>query len=104
MDTDGSAAFYFTRTHFAFTDGFHIIFPAITIGLASFVAVLRLKTCRATYRDRYHFGSKISAVNFGIGVASGVVMAYQFGTTWSRFTWSAGGITDGRCLPVEIQK
>jgi cytochrome bd ubiquinol oxidase subunit I len=104
MDTDGSAAFYLARIQFAFTVGFHIIFPAITIGLASFLAVLEglwLKTGREAYRDLYHFWSKIFAVNFGMGVVSGVVMAYQFGTNWSRFAWFAGGIT-GPLLTYEV--
>ena len=66
---------------------FHIIFPAITIGLASYLAVLEglwLKTNEEVYRDLYHFWSKIFAVNFGMGVVSGLVMAYQFGTNWSH--------------------
>lgn len=66
------------RIQFAFTVSFHIIFPAITIGLASFLAVLEgcwLKTNNRVYKDLYHFWSKIFAVNFGMGVVSGLVMA-----------------------------
>ncbi|WP_248742026.1 MULTISPECIES: cytochrome ubiquinol oxidase subunit I [unclassified Pseudomonas] len=92
------------RIQFAFTVSFHIIFPAITIGLASFLAVLEglwLKTANDTYRDLYHFWSKIFAVNFGMGVVSGLVMAYQFGTNWSGFSDFAGSIT-GPLLTYEV--
>ena len=92
------------RIQFAFTVSFHIIFPAITIGLASFLAVLEglwLKTHNNTYKDLYHFWSKIFAVNFGMGVVSGLVMAYEFGTNWSRFSDFAGSIT-GPLLTYEV--
>ena len=99
-----SSALVLARMQFAFTVGFHIIFPAITIGLASFLAVLEgmwLKSGKEPYRDLYHFWSKIFAVNFGMGVVSGIVMAYQFGTNWSRFAYFAGGIT-GPLLTYEV--
>ncbi|QGZ38527.1 cytochrome ubiquinol oxidase subunit I [Pseudoduganella flava] len=92
------------RIQFGFTISFHIIFPAITIGLASFLAVLEacwLRTHNALYRDLYHFWSKIFAVNFGMGVVSGLVMAYQFGTNWSAFSDFAGSIT-GPLLAYEV--
>ncbi|TRO38261.1 cytochrome ubiquinol oxidase subunit I [Pseudomonas putida] len=92
------------RMQFAFTVSFHILFPAITIGLASFLAVLEgmwLKTNDQSYRDLYHFWSKIFAVNFGMGVVSGLVMAYEFGTNWSRFSDFAGAIT-GPLLTYEV--
>ncbi|HYD33511.1 MAG TPA: cytochrome ubiquinol oxidase subunit I, partial [Methylophilaceae bacterium] len=66
------------RTQFAFTISFHIIFPAITIGLASYLAVLEglwLRTQQKLYFDLYHFWVKIFAVNFGMGVVSGLVMS-----------------------------
>jgi len=91
-----STAVHLARIRFAFTVGFHIIFPAITIVLANFLTVaegLWLRTGKESHRDLYHFWSKIFAVNFGMGVVSGVVMAYQFGTNWSRFSYFAGGIT-----------
>ena len=100
----GLDAFHLARIQFAFTVSFHIIFPAITIGLASFLAVLEgmwLKTRDQTYRDLYHFWSKIFAVNFGMGVVSGLVMAYQFGTNWSGFSAFAGSIT-GPLLTYEV--
>ena len=74
----GLDAFHLARIQFAFTVSFHIIFPAITIGLASYLAVLEglwLKTKNPTWRSLYHFWSKIFAVNFGMGVVSGLVMA-----------------------------
>ncbi|MCK3864045.1 cytochrome ubiquinol oxidase subunit I [Pseudomonas sp. B329] len=92
------------RIQFAFTVSFHIIFPAITIGLASFLAVLEglwLRTNNAVYKDLYHFWSKIFAVDFGMGVVSGLVMAYEFGTNWSRFSDFAGSIT-GPLLTYEV--
>lgn len=92
------------RIQFAFTVSFHILFPAITIGLASFLAVLEglwLKTSNSVYKDLYHFWSKIFAVNFGMGVVSGLVMAYEFGTNWSRFSDFAGSIT-GPLLTYEV--
>ncbi|ANY87269.1 MULTISPECIES: cytochrome ubiquinol oxidase subunit I [Pseudomonas] len=92
------------RIQFAFTVSFHIIFPAITIGLASFLAVLEgcwLKTSNVVYKDLYHFWSKIFAVNFGMGVVSGLVMAYEFGTNWARFSDFAGSVT-GPLLTYEV--
>jgi cytochrome bd ubiquinol oxidase subunit I len=92
------------RTQFGFTIAFHIIFPAITIGLASYLAVLEacwLRTHQQLYRDLYFFWSKIFAVNFGMGVVSGLVMAYQFGTNWSYFSEFAGSVT-GPLLAYEV--
>ncbi len=100
----GLEALDLARIQFAFTISFHILFPAITIGLASYLAVLEglwLKTHNDTYRDLYHFWSKIFAVNFGMGVVSGLVMAYQFGTNWSRFSDFAGAVT-GPLLTYEV--
>lgn len=77
------------RIQFAFTISFHIVFPAFTIGLASFLAVTEwrwLKTGNAHYKEIYQFWIKIFAVAFGMGVVSGVVMSYQFGTNWSMFS------------------
>ena len=100
----GLDAFHLARVQFAFTVSFHIIFPAITIGLASYLAVLEglwLKTKNPVWRSLYHFWSKIFAVNFGMGVVSGLVMAYQFGTNWSGFSQFAGSIT-GPLLTYEV--
>lgn len=100
----GLEALDLARIQFGFTISFHIIFPAITIGLASYLAVLEglwLKTRQEVYRDLYHFWSKIFAVNFGMGVVSGLVMAYQFGTNWSAFSDFAGAVT-GPLLTYEV--
>jgi cytochrome d ubiquinol oxidase subunit I len=92
------------RMQFGFTISFHIIFPAITIGLGSFLAVLEglwLLKKDPVYLDLYHFWSKAFAVNFAMGVVSGLVMAYEFGTNWSYFSAFAGGVT-GPLLAYEV--
>ncbi|MBU0859431.1 MAG: cytochrome ubiquinol oxidase subunit I [Alphaproteobacteria bacterium] len=92
------------RIQFAFTISFHIIFPAFTIGLASWLAVLEgcwLKTNNPVYRDTYRFWVKIFAVTFGMGVVSGVVMSYQFGTNWSVFSDRTGNVI-GPLLGYEV--
>jgi cytochrome d ubiquinol oxidase subunit I len=97
-------ALLLARIQFGFTISFHIIFPALTIGLASYLAVLEacwLKTKKQDYLDLYHFWLKVFAVAFGMGVVSGIVMAYQFGTNWSEFSRFAGGIT-GPLLTYEV--
>ncbi len=100
----GLTALELARIQFAFTVSFHIIFPAISIGLASFLAVLEwrwLKTKNPVYQDLFKFWAKIFAVAFGMGVVSGVVMSYQFGTNWSEFSRIAGSIT-GPLLTYEV--
>ena len=100
----GLSALELARIQFGFTVSFHIIFPAITIGLASYLAVLEglwLWRKDTVYRSLYHFWSRIFAVNFAMGVVSGLVMAYQFGTNWSYFSAFAGGIT-GPLLTYEV--
>ena len=92
----GLTALELARIQFAFTVSFHIIFPAISIGLASFLAVLEwrwLRTNDPLYRDLFQFWIKIFALSFGMGVVSGVVMSYQFGTNWSEFSRIAGSVT-----------
>ena len=100
----GASALELARAQFGFTISVHIIFPAITIGLASYLAVLEglwLLTGNTTYRRLYKFWLEIFAVNFGMGVVSGLVMAYEFGTNWSHFSSFAGGIT-GPLLAYEV--
>lgn len=94
----------FARIQFAFTISFHIIFPAFTIGLASWLAVLEglyLKTDNPVYRDIYKFWVKIFAVSFAMGVVSGVVMSYQFGTNWSIFSDRVGSVI-GPLMAFEV--
>ena len=93
-----------SRLQFAFTVSVHIIFPAISIGLASFLAVLEgcyLKTGKPHYKELCLYWARIFAVGFGMGVVSGVVMAYEFGTNWSGFARFAGPIT-GPLLTYEV--
>jgi cytochrome bd ubiquinol oxidase subunit I len=83
------------RIQFAFTVSFHIVFPAISIGLASYLAVLEglwLFTGRETYLQIFNYWLKIFALVFGMGVVSGLVMSYQFGTNWSVFSDKTGPI------------
>ena len=83
------------RLQFAFTVSFHIIFPAISIGLASYLAVLEglwLCTGRVVFLDLFNYWKKIFAVAFGMGVVSGIVMSYQFGTNWSVFSDKSGPV------------
>lgn len=92
------------RIQFAFTISFHIIFPAFTIGLASWLAVVEglwLKTRKPVYQELYKFWIKIFAVCFGMGVVSGVVMSYQFGTNWSVFSDRTGNVM-GPLLGYEV--
>ncbi len=92
------------RVQFAFTVSFHIIFPAFTIGLASWLAVVEwrwLKTGKAVCREIYRMWVKIFAVTFGMGVVSGVVLSYQFGTNWSAFSDKVGNII-GPLLGYEV--
>ena len=95
---------FLARAQFAFTVAFHILFPAFTIGLASWLAVLEwrwLKTGKQVYADVYRMWVKIFAVTFGMGVVSGVLMPFQFGTNWSRFV-DAGGNIIGPLLGYEV--
>jgi cytochrome d ubiquinol oxidase subunit I len=92
------------RIQFAFTISFHIIFPAFTIGLASWLAVVEwrwLKTGDDRYKEIYRMWVKIFAVTFGMGVVSGVVMSYQFGTNWSIFSDKVGNVI-GPLLGYEV--
>src|SRR5262245_65143370 len=82
-----------SRIQFAFTISFHILFPSFTIGLAAWLVVLEalwLRTGKAIYRDIALHWTKIFAVSFGMGVVSGGVLSYEFGTTLSRL-WRGGG-------------
>ena len=100
----GFSALELARIQFGFTVSFHIIFPAITIGLASYLAVLEglwLLVKRPVYRDLYRFWLQVFALNFAMGVVSGLVMAYEFGTNWSYFSAFAGGVT-GPLLAYEV--
>jgi cytochrome d ubiquinol oxidase subunit I len=88
-------ALFLSRLQFAFTVSFNIIFPSFTIGLAAWLAVLEglhLATARPVYRRLFDFWLKIFGVAFGLGVVSGIVMAFEFGTNWSRLSESTGPV------------
>ena len=88
-------ALLLSRIQFAFTITFHIIFPSFTIGLAAWLTVLEclcLATGRPVYRVLFEFWLKIFGVAFGLGVVSGVVMGFQFGTNWSVLSRMSGPI------------
>src|SRR3982751_2083891 len=92
------------RLQFAFTVSFHFIFPSFTIGLASFLAVLEalwLWTGRSVYLDLFKYWLKIFALAFGMGVVSGIVMSYQFGTNWSVFSDKVGPVI-GPLMAYEV--
>jgi cytochrome d ubiquinol oxidase subunit I len=99
-----SEALVLARLQFAFTISAHIIFPAISIGLANYLAVLEglwLRTGKLVYRQLFFFWSKIFAVGFGMGVVSGVVMSYEFGANWAGFSRVAGSV-NGPLLTYEV--
>ncbi len=92
------------RSQFAFTVMFHIIFPAFSIGLASYLLVLEglwLKTDKNVYLELFKYWRKIFAVTFAMGVVSGIVMSYQFGTNWSVFSDKAGPVI-GPLMAYEV--
>src|SRR5208282_1423464 len=92
------------RVQFAFTISFHIIFPSFTIGLAAYLATLELLwgfTGAERYKRLAAFWVKIFAVSFAMGVVSGVVLSYQFGTNWSRFSVVTGNVL-GPLLGYEV--
>ena len=92
------SALLLSRLQFAFTISFHIIFPAFTIGLAAWLACLEglsLKTGRPVYRRLFNFWLRIFGIAFGLGVVSGIVMAFQFGTNLSEQSRRTGPIQGG---------
>ena len=97
-------ALFLARLQFAFTVSFHFIFPAFSIGLASYLMVLEglwLKTGKQRYLDLFKFWLKIFAVAFAMGVVSGIVMSYQFGTNWAVFSDRAGPVI-GPLMAYEV--
>lgn len=101
---DGFSAEILARVQFAFTVSFHIIFPAFSIGLASYLAVLNglwLRTRDEVYLNLFNYWKKIFAVAFGMGVVSGIVMSYQFGTNWAVFSERTGPIL-GPLMAYEV--
>ena len=92
------------RIQFGFTVSFHFIFPSFSIGLASYLAVLEalwLRTKDEAYLDLFKFWLKIFAVAFAMGVVSGIVMSYQFGTNWAVFSDKTGPVL-GPLMAYEV--
>jgi cytochrome d ubiquinol oxidase subunit I len=101
---DGADALLLARLQFAFTVSFHFIFPSVSIGLASYLAVLEglwLKTGKALYLDLFRYWLKIFAITFAMGVVSGIVLSYQFGTNWAVFSDRAGPVI-GPLMAYEV--
>lgn len=105
MDTfAGIDTVLLARIQFAFTVSFHIIFPAFSIGLSAFIAtleVLWLRTGSPHYHTLARFWTKVFAVSFAMGVVSGIVLSYEFGTNWSRFSEVVGN-TIGPLIGYEV--
>ncbi len=98
------SALTLARMQFAFTVSFHFIFPSFTIGLASYLMVLEglwLKTGRDVFLQLFRYWLKIFAITFGMGVVSGIVMAYQFGSNWAVFSDKAGPVI-GPLMAYEV--
>jgi len=101
---DSFDALLLARIQFAFTVSFHFIFPAFSIGLASYLMVLEglwLKTGEGVYANLFRYWLKIFAITFAMGVVSGIVMSYQFGTNWSVFSDKAGPVI-GPLMAYEV--
>jgi cytochrome bd ubiquinol oxidase subunit I len=101
---DGETALLLARAQFAFTVSFHFIFPSFSIGLASYLAVLEglwLKTGEDRFLNLFRYWLKIFAITFAMGVVSGIVMSYEFGTNWSVFSDKAGPII-GPLMAYEV--
>ena len=92
------------RLQFAFTIIFHIIFPSFTIGLSAYIATLGAMWLRSgddRYQRLMRFWTRIFAVSFAMGVVSGIVLSYQFGTNWSRFSLAVGNVV-GPLIGYEV--
>jgi cytochrome bd ubiquinol oxidase subunit I len=91
------------RLQFAFTISFHYLFPQLTMGLGLLIVIMKgvaLKTGNELFNSSARFWAKIFAVNFAIGVVTGIPMEFQFGTNWARFSTFAGGVI-GQTLAME---
>ncbi|WP_406857972.1 cytochrome ubiquinol oxidase subunit I [Alsobacter sp. KACC 23698] len=104
MGIFGLDALTLARAQFGFTISFHIVFPAFSIGLASYLAVLEalwLWTGREVFLNLFKYWMKIFAIAFAMGVVSGIVMSYQFGTNWSVYADKTGPVL-GPMMAYEV--
>ncbi len=95
-----------SRLQFAFTIIWHIVFPTFTIGLSAYIAtlcVMWMRTGREHYRLLAQFWTKIFAVSFAMGVVSGLVLSYQFGTNWSRYSAVLGNVVGPRLVAERLE-
>src|SRR5690554_1048687 len=95
---------FLSRIQFAFVVSFHAIFPVFTIGLASYIALLEtllFKTDNPVWERLSKFWTQVFAVVFGMGVVSGIVMSFQFGTNWSNFSYATANFL-GPVLSYEV--
>ena len=93
------------RIHFAFTITYHYLFPQLTMGLALLIVVLKTIALRRQdelYDQAARFWARIFAVNFLIGVVTGIPMEFQFGTKWSQFARITGGVTNVSVCSADI--
>jgi cytochrome bd ubiquinol oxidase subunit I len=96
-------ALFLHRIHFAFTITFHYLFPQLTMGLAPLIVILKtmaIRTPNEAYNDAARFWTKIFAINFAMGVVTGIPMEFQFGTNWAHFSSLSGGVI-GQPLAME---
>ena len=103
LEKDMDSALAVHRLHFAFTITFHYLFPQLTMGLALLIVIFKtaaLRTGDEHYNQAARFWVKIFAINFAMGVVTGIPMEFQFGTNWARFSKAAGGVI-GQTLAME---
>jgi cytochrome d ubiquinol oxidase subunit I len=91
------------RLQFAFTIMYHYLFPQLTMGLGLLIVLMKgiaLRTRNERYNESARFWAKIFAINFAVGVVTGIPMEFQFGTNWAKFSTFAGGVI-GQTLAME---
>ncbi len=96
-------AFLIDRLQFAFTVSFHYLFPQLTMGMGLLIVILKwiaLRKNNERYNTAARFWAKIFAINFAVGVVTGIPMEFQFGTNWAKFSTFAGGVI-GQTLAME---
>jgi cytochrome d ubiquinol oxidase subunit I len=97
-------ALHLAREQFGLNIGFHILFPTITIALAWFLVFFRVRLARThdpVWKVSYQLWTKVFALTFGMGVVTGVLMSFQFGTNWPGYMQSVGNVA-GPLLAYEV--